>query len=221
MLVNGPGFALPNRGASSSPESRSEATQQGRSPLPDELFQAPANRFVAGFMGSPGMNFATVELRGDDEHTTVVLAGHEFEVPSALRRRPGLVRYLGCHMVMGLRPVASAVAPEPRPGTLLIVPWASSRSATRSTCCSALPAKDPDERDTQDVPVAADEAAAAALWLRREGDDVVQIAARRGRGGVRTGAVAEAHDQIGLPEPGEQVADQLPRPLELDGVAQW
>ena len=31
---------------------------------PEELYQEPANRFVAGFMGSPSMNFATVRLRG-------------------------------------------------------------------------------------------------------------------------------------------------------------
>src|SRR5689334_16728894 len=34
---------------------------------PEELYRAPANRFVAGFMGSPSMNFATVELGGQPD----------------------------------------------------------------------------------------------------------------------------------------------------------
>lgn len=32
---------------------------------PPELYAAPANRFVAGFIGSPGMNFATMVARAD------------------------------------------------------------------------------------------------------------------------------------------------------------
>ncbi|RSM35056.1 sugar ABC transporter ATP-binding protein, partial [Actinoplanes sp. ATCC 53533] len=31
---------------------------------PQDLYRAPANRFVAGFLGSPSMNFATVEPTG-------------------------------------------------------------------------------------------------------------------------------------------------------------
>src|SRR5262252_6802078 len=38
--------------------------QQVGEPL--ELYNEPANRFVAGFLGSPAMNFATVKLRQDN-----------------------------------------------------------------------------------------------------------------------------------------------------------
>jgi multiple sugar transport system ATP-binding protein len=99
----------------------------------------------------------------------VVLAGHEFEMPSALRRRPELVRYLGRPVVMGLRPAAFAVAPEPRPGTLLIVPLGVESLGDEKHVLFRLPVKDPDERDAQDVPVAVDEAAAAALWTAKVG----------------------------------------------------
>src|SRR3546814_3374858 len=39
--------------------------QQVGDPL--ELYNAPANRFVAGFIGSPGMNFAAVSFQRDDD----------------------------------------------------------------------------------------------------------------------------------------------------------
>ncbi len=45
---------------------------------PEQLYRAPANQFVAGFMGSPSMNFATVELGGSGERVTVVLAGRRW-----------------------------------------------------------------------------------------------------------------------------------------------
>jgi multiple sugar transport system ATP-binding protein len=43
---------------------------------PAQLYDDPANLFVAGFMGSPAMNFVDVSLR-DDEHGVAVLLGNE------------------------------------------------------------------------------------------------------------------------------------------------
>ena len=48
---------------------------------PQQLYQQPANRFVAGFIGSPAMNFVhvTVEGAGPDAR----LKGGAFEFPAA------------------------------------------------------------------------------------------------------------------------------------------
>ena len=46
---------------------------------PDAMFSKPANLFVAGFIGSPGMNFMRAEARGG----TVSLFGHAVPVPGA------------------------------------------------------------------------------------------------------------------------------------------
>ncbi len=38
---------------------------------PMELYNAPANKFVAGFIGSPQMNFIPAQILGDDEAATI------------------------------------------------------------------------------------------------------------------------------------------------------
>ena len=60
---------------------------------PDTLFRRPANIFVAGFIGSPEMNFALARIEGD----AVNLGGHSFPKPGRLKVGDGPV-------VVGLRP---------------------------------------------------------------------------------------------------------------------
>jgi len=48
---------------------------------PEELYRSPANRFVAGFIGSPAMNFVPVEVSGQG---AVSGAGVEGAIPGAL-----------------------------------------------------------------------------------------------------------------------------------------
>src|SRR6266436_1496380 len=73
---------------------------------PEAVYERPANQFVAGFIGSPTMNFFPVEQRGDafafshDGTAAVVDARHE-----ALLRRAGKA-------VLGIRPEHFAVAAE-------------------------------------------------------------------------------------------------------------
>jgi len=59
-------------------------------------------------MGSPSMNFATVEPRGG-QRLAVTFDGREVEIPDALARHPGLARYLGSRLIIGLRPAAFTV----------------------------------------------------------------------------------------------------------------
>ncbi len=61
---------------------------------PDTMFRKPANLFVAGFIGSPGMNFFRAELTGA---RTARLLGREIELP--LAKAPGTRELL-----VGLRP---------------------------------------------------------------------------------------------------------------------
>ena len=71
---------------------------------PQTLFSAPVNLFVAGFMGSPAMNFATARLVRDDG-PAVVFAGHRLPVPAAvLDSRPGLAGYTDREIILGIRP---------------------------------------------------------------------------------------------------------------------
>ena len=71
---------------------------------PQTLFNAPVNLFVAGFIGSPAMNFVTARLVRDDG-PAVTFAGHRLWVPAALlTARPGLDDYFGRELILGIRP---------------------------------------------------------------------------------------------------------------------
>jgi multiple sugar transport system ATP-binding protein len=73
---------------------------------PQRLFDHPVNLFVAGFIGSPAMNFVTADLvRGDGEGAYAAFAGIKVPVPDEVfRAKPGLDGYLGRKVVLGVRP---------------------------------------------------------------------------------------------------------------------
>jgi multiple sugar transport system ATP-binding protein len=71
---------------------------------PQALFNAPVNLFVAGFIGSPAMNFAAAELVRDGG-PVAVFAGYKLAVPDQLfQARPGLDDYVGRDVILGVRP---------------------------------------------------------------------------------------------------------------------
>ncbi len=71
---------------------------------PQVLFNAPVNLFVAGFIGSPAMNFVTAKLVRDNG-PAVTFAGLKLPVPEAmLTSRPGLDSYFDRELILGIRP---------------------------------------------------------------------------------------------------------------------
>ncbi len=71
---------------------------------PQTLYNSPVNLFVAGFIGSPAMNFATAKLVRDDG-PAVTFAGHKISLPaSVLAGRPGLDAYFDREFILGVRP---------------------------------------------------------------------------------------------------------------------
>ncbi|HTU07407.1 MAG TPA: sn-glycerol-3-phosphate ABC transporter ATP-binding protein UgpC, partial [Trebonia sp.] len=71
---------------------------------PTTLFESPVNLFVAGFIGSPAMNFATADLTRDGG-AAVSFAGYRLPVPaSVFDDKPGLDGYLGRKVILGIRP---------------------------------------------------------------------------------------------------------------------
>jgi multiple sugar transport system ATP-binding protein len=73
---------------------------------PQELYDRPTNLFVAGFIGSPAMNFMSGTLDRDDAGGLVLRLGDEtLQVPDAvLGTRPALASYVGKQVVIGIRP---------------------------------------------------------------------------------------------------------------------
>ena len=86
--------------------------QQVGDPL--ELYDQPANKFVAGFIGSPAMNFATVTMVDGNGRITAKNAGLEIELPGAHADR--LRGHVGQQLTLGIRPenlhVAGTADPE-------------------------------------------------------------------------------------------------------------
>jgi len=71
---------------------------------PQTLFESPVNLFVAGFIGSPAMNFATAELVRDDG-PAVTFAGFRLAIPAdTFEAKHGLADYLGKQVILGIRP---------------------------------------------------------------------------------------------------------------------
>jgi multiple sugar transport system ATP-binding protein len=75
---------------------------------PDILYARPANLFVAGFIGSPAMNFISATLSADGERLFADFAGVRLRVDDeAVAARPGLARYQNRPLVLGIRPDAT------------------------------------------------------------------------------------------------------------------
>jgi multiple sugar transport system ATP-binding protein len=72
---------------------------------PTNLFDNPVNLFVAGFIGSPAMNFVNAELTRDGGTARVTFAGYDLPVPAEVfTNKPGLDDYLGRPLILGIRP---------------------------------------------------------------------------------------------------------------------
>ena len=87
---------------------------------PQHLYDRPNNMFVAGFIGSPSMNFFEVTVQGTPEAVTV--AGDGFQLPVPAERAAGLRNSLGKTVYMGLRPEdlhdAEFIPPDITTGTI-------------------------------------------------------------------------------------------------------
>ena len=72
---------------------------------PQEVYDRPADLFVAGFMGSPAMNLVEADLAITDAGAFVEFAQHRLRLADdAVARRPALAALGGRKVVVGIRP---------------------------------------------------------------------------------------------------------------------
>jgi multiple sugar transport system ATP-binding protein len=84
---------------------------------PQELYDHPNNRFVAGFIGSPSMNFLDVTLDGSGEGAR--LTGPNVSIPLPARFRDAVGPTTGHKLILGVRPEHLELAPDGAPsGTI-------------------------------------------------------------------------------------------------------
>ena len=92
---------------------------------PRALYDAPQNRFVAGFIGSPAMNFFDAIVERSPEGVPALRLGrHRLAVDAGFDRFPTLVQVSGLPVVAGLRPEAfrlASAAEAGLPGTVRFV----------------------------------------------------------------------------------------------------
>jgi multiple sugar transport system ATP-binding protein len=69
---------------------------------PEELYFTPDNMFVAGFIGSPSMNFASASLAATFEETAIQVG--ELRIPLPSERAARLRTSLGKQVTVGIRP---------------------------------------------------------------------------------------------------------------------
>ncbi len=67
-----------------------------------EVYNAPSNRFVAGFIGSPTMNFFDVTPRLQQDDIVIPIDGQKLLVPGPLKKR--YESLVGKEVVLGIRP---------------------------------------------------------------------------------------------------------------------
>lgn len=81
--------------------------QQG---CPLDLYDKPVNKFVAGFIGSPGMNFIPA-IGGEDGQSVALDLGERQSIELGYKVQPGR------NLIAGLRPEQISVVP---PGTAML-----------------------------------------------------------------------------------------------------
>ncbi len=81
---------------------------------PETLYDRPANIFVAGFIGSPAMNFFDVRIEGDGDGLYLVHDAFRIEVPGRMRNE--VAAQQGKDAILGVRPENINVLPDTEEG---------------------------------------------------------------------------------------------------------
>ncbi len=79
---------------------------------PQNLYQKPQNLFVAGFMGSPQMNFLDAKVKVSGNSASLEIAGRNIVLPEAKAKKLIAGGYDGKTVTFGIRPENISDAPE-------------------------------------------------------------------------------------------------------------
>ena len=70
---------------------------------PQNLYDYPGNQFVAGFIGSPQMNFFTVKLTKTGDGVYAVFGNNKVKIPAGKLQKFVSDSYIGKEVYMGIR----------------------------------------------------------------------------------------------------------------------
>jgi multiple sugar transport system ATP-binding protein len=118
---------------------------------PEQVYRRPANRFVAGFIGSPAMNLVNARLTRTNGNLTVRFGEHSLEIDDAvIAERPALLAYEGKDVILGIRPedLEDAAFAPGKANERTIVTVASLRETLGSEVLVHFPLAEPAELAT-------------------------------------------------------------------------
>ena len=109
---------------------------------PQTLYDTPINRFVAGFIGSPSMNFVDVTVDGTGDTARLVGPGRLVDPdPAALPRRSARTGRQDARRRASGRSTSTSARPARTSARSGLGPTSSSTSATRSSSTSTPPTR--------------------------------------------------------------------------------
>jgi multiple sugar transport system ATP-binding protein len=85
---------------------------------PFEVFTRPANQFVAGFIGTPQMNFISGRIVSSGGRFAVNVLGAEFTLPDSLQERLRRMEPAKAEVTVGIRPEHLRIVPEDTQGCI-------------------------------------------------------------------------------------------------------
>ena len=97
---------------------------------PTEVYERPLNRFVAGFLGTPPMNFFTGSVKFENDTPCFILGSETVVLPQRLRT--ALADYRDKEMVLGVRPQNLSLQPPHLASQEVVGQAANTISATVS-----------------------------------------------------------------------------------------
>lgn len=85
---------------------------------PLKLYDYPANKFVAGFLGSPPMNFLDVTVK--EKNGQLIVDGSSFELIPDPEHVSCLKNYIGKEIIFGIRPESLIFSRRPQPANNIV-----------------------------------------------------------------------------------------------------
>lgn len=108
-------MTLGDRVAVLSPHASGQNSNLQQCDSPQKLYHEPCNMFVAGFIGSPAMNFIYADLAANDDQLIASIPGLQDRLTLSRCNTPvfdALSAYAGRRVVMGIRPEFFALAAQ-------------------------------------------------------------------------------------------------------------
>ena len=85
---------------------------------PQEVFTHPANMFVAGFIGTPQMNFFDAKITKKSEDYVITVHGADFVLPEDKQKTLRMMDHIPENVVAGVRPVHISLTDEGIPAVI-------------------------------------------------------------------------------------------------------